>query len=770
MRGSDLVRAALLFEQAAAAARRAGEVDLLADALNGLAGLEHAHGDSQGAIVHLEEALTLRERQGDPGGAAVALGNLGAVYLDLGHFNRALEHLLRADTLCADAAPARAASVAANLSRVYEALQMPDDALTHSARALALAREAGHPVGEGIVAVNRADLLRRQGHLAEVEALLQRALTLSEGSGTLAASALRGLGRLRQDEGRLPEALSAFREALRLAGEEGDLDELLSARLGVADVLLDLERHGEALALLNAAGEEAQGGERARVAAQVLALRARAAEGMGDLPGALTEMRQAHAAEVRVLQSEAERRTRELLARGELQQARARLEREQARYEAEREAKEKLAREQAARLEELERLALYDALTGLPNRLLLAERARTALEGAALRGHSVALGVLDLDKFKAVNDTHGHHVGDLLLVEVARRVEQALGPGDTVARTGGDEFVFLIGDAGEAGLPDFARRALQTFHEPFFLDGVELNMRPSLGFARYPEDAADLPGLLERADHAMYRAKARGSGFELSVGNTEIAPVTLEAALHGAVRAGELHLVYQPLEDAVGRWAGAEALLRWRSPVYGNVTPDQFMPLAERSGLSLPLGDWTLSRACQDLARLPGLSVAVNVSARQLLDPDLPARVRRAADRAGIECSRLLLEVREEVVARTPERAREALTALAEVGVRLTLDDFGGGYANFAELARLPLHGVKLARALLPGAEASPRAEALLEAVVHLARALDLQVIAKGVETEAQREHLRRLGISRMQGFLVSSPVEPGALRHRPVG
>ena len=765
LRGEDDLRAILLFEQVIVLARRQNTPTTLADALNGLAGLEHARGDSPGALLHLEEALALREAAQDHEGAAVVLCNLGAVYLDLGSFNTALEHLLRAQATSLETTPARAAAMAGNLARTYDALNMRDEALACSTQALQLTQNAGLDTAEAAVSINHADLLRRHGDFAQAGALLERVLVLVDRCGILTASAFQGLGQLRRDEGRLPEALSAFQSALDFADEEQDLDAILEARCGVAQTLLLLERPQETFALLEAALVDAQASGRARTYVGALKLRAQATEQHGDLKEALTQWQQAHAAETEVLRAEAERRTMELTARGELEKARARLEREQARYEAERDAKEKQAREQKARLKELERLALYDALTKLPNRLLLSERVNAALKSAAQQGKQVTLGVLDLNKFKQVNDTHGHQTGDLLLQQVAQRLTDAVDFSHTVARTGGDEFVVLMPGVDDRDTHEVARRLLQAFDDRFYLDGIELSMRPSLGLARYPQDASDMAGLLERADHAMYRAKARGSGFEFGDVSAGLAPATLEAALHGALRAGEMHLEYQPLEDDCGHWTAVEALLRWRSPIYGNVTPDQFMPLAERSGLSLSLGKWTLKQACAELARWPSLLVAVNISARQLADPGLPDHVQRALQEAGVAPERLALEVREEEVARAPERSHLALAELRALGVQLTLDDFGGGHVNFAGLPQLPVHAVKLDRALVHGMETGARELALVQAVTDLARALDLIVIAKGVETSAQRTHLKAMGVRRLQGFLVAAPLSLDAFQ-----
>jgi len=767
LRGRDDARASLLFEQAVTAARPLSAFPVLADALNGLAGLEHGRGDSQSALIHLEEALSIRQVLGDQGGCAAVLCNLGAVHLDLGSFNLALEYLLRADLLAEQAGPARAAMVAANLAKSYDALDLPGDADTQYTRALGFARLADQPLGEATVMINHADLLRRQGHFDEALSLLNGALELAGQHGALAANARHGLGLVQRDQGSLELALGHFQAALTMP--EVDIDLVLHVRCDASEVLLDLQRREEARVLLNAALPEAAASLRMRVQARILALQARVEEQDGDPVQALATLRRAHTAETEVLRAEAEKRTRELEARNELERDRQHLQNEQARYAAERAAKEQLEREQASRLKEFERLALYDALTGLPNRLLLSERARTLLREAATRHTAVAVGVMDLNKFKAVNDTYGHHIGDLLLKEVAARLPRALGVHDTVARTGGDEFVFLL-QAGRQEIAPLARQIVETFDESFFLDGTELQMRPSIGFAIYPDDASDLDSLIAQADEAMYRAKALGSTLEVAAGGGGLAPATLESALHGALGADEFHLVYQPLEEPSGRWHSVEALLRWRSRTYGNVTPDQFMPLAERSGLSLPLGAWTLTAVCRALAQLPNLGAAINLSARQLADPDLPGLLRRTTAEFGVAPSRLSLEIPEEVVARAPERARSALNALNATGVRLTLDDFGGGHGHFAGLQTLPIHAVKLDRALVQALDHDPRGMALLGAVAQLARALDLEVIAKGVETPSQRTQLSSLGVHRLQGFLVSPPLElPDLITWTPV-
>ena len=545
LRGSDDVRAALLFEQAVTAARSLSASPLLADALNALSGTEHSSGESQSALIHLEEALSIRQALGDQGGCAAVLCNLGAVHLDLGSFNVALNYLLRADHVAEQAGPARAAMVAANLAKSYDALELPGEAGAQYTRALAFARSAGQPFGEATVMINHADLLRRQGQFGEALTLLNAALRLVGDQTALAANAWHGLGQVERDQGALETALQHFQAAL--ATPEADIDLMLNVRCDAGEVLLDLHRREEARLLLDAALPDARSSHRVRVEARILALQARLEEQAGDLIRAIQTLRLAHTAEAEVLRAEAEQRTRDLTARSELERDRQRLEHEQARYAAERAAKEQLEREQASRLQELERLALYDALTGLPNRLLLSERARTALMEAAARHLPLAVGVMDLNKFKAVNDTYGHHVGDLLLKEVAARLPPALGPHDTVARTGGDEFVFLL-QAGQHDVAQLAQQIVQTFDEAFFLDGVELHMRPSLGFARYPGDASDFEGLLAQADEAMYRAKARGSTLEVGPSSGAVAPATLESALHGALAAGEFYLVYQPLE------------------------------------------------------------------------------------------------------------------------------------------------------------------------------------------------------------------------------
>ncbi|ADV67513.1 EAL domain-containing protein [Deinococcus maricopensis] len=764
-RGVDDERATLLFEQAAALARDARDGRLLADALNGLAGLEHARGDSHAALVRLREAHDLHRQVGNAAGQAAVLCNLGALYTDLGNYNTALEHLLAASTtLQGHDDPVRASNVAANLARVYEELQQPEPAEAHYRQALDLARANGHADGEMIFSMNYGDFQRKHGRYHHARRLLDRALALAGDRSAPAGAALHMLGQLHADEGDTDEALRAYDRALPLARAGEDLDAQLAIITSQAQAHLKRGAPAEARAALEDAIILAEDAGRHRTRAKLLDLLATAHAQEGAHARAYTVARRAHTAEADVLRAEADRQTRQLTTQYELERARQDLDAQRRKYDAEREAKEKAERETRERLVELERQALYDALTGLPNRLLLADRYRTAVEHASAHGERLTLGVIDLNKFKHINDTLGHHIGDLLLIEVARRLEPVIGPRDTVARTGGDEFVLILRDTpDDAAVLNAARRVVAAFDPTFTLETHDLNVRPSLGVAVYPDDARTWEDLFEHADKAMYNAKTRGSGFERHAAGDEggFAPITLEGAVHHALALGQFDLMYQPLTLPDGRVRGAEALLRWEHPHFGSVPPGVFLPLAERTGLSVPIGAWVLQEACRVARHWDGRVLSVNLSPRQFTHPDLTTFVQDALDASGLSPHLLELEVSEEMLQRAPDRARAALTALRALGVRIVIDNFGAGFTSFAALKHAGVDGVKLDPALvrdLKGDGTHGRDEAMLEGVVRLAQAIHLDVIAKGVETPEQQAFLARLGVNAVQGFLFAHP------------
>ncbi|WP_157270971.1 GGDEF domain-containing protein [Azohydromonas aeria] len=419
---------------------------------------------------------------------------------------------------------------------------------------------------------------------------------------------------------------------------------------------------------------------------------------------------------------------------------------------------------------QLEHQAAFDTLTGLPNRATLEARLHQSMADARRHGRRLALLSVDLDRFKLVNDTLGHGLGDQLIHGAARRLEAAVRDGDTVARLGSDEFMVLLKDvqcAAEAG--GIAAALLQALAAPLLLDGRELRPSASIGVSLFPDDAAELPALLRNADTAMGHAKQLGGGrvhfFAPEMNASVAARFAMEADLRRALERGELLLHYQPqasLSD--GRVIGAEALLRWRHPEQGMVSPAQFIPLAEETGLIEPMGEWVLREVCrQQRAWLDrGLDVpqvAVNLSARQFRHPDLVGLVAQALRDHALQPHRLGLEITESAAMHDVERAIATAAGLRALGVGLSLDDFGTGYSSLSHLKRFPVHHLKIDRSFVNDIGTDPDDAAICTAVIHLAHSLELRVIAEGVETEAQLQYLRRQGCDEVQGYLFSKPL-----------
>jgi diguanylate cyclase (GGDEF)-like protein/PAS domain S-box-containing protein len=421
---------------------------------------------------------------------------------------------------------------------------------------------------------------------------------------------------------------------------------------------------------------------------------------------------------------------------------------------------------------ELRHQAFHDALTNLANRALFIDRADHAVRRLERGGTNVAVLVLDLDGFKMVNDSLGHSAGDTLLVAVAGRLQTALRSGDTAARLGGDEFAVLVEDAKdpeEAAL--VADRLLEALAAPFGLAGKEVFVRASVGVALTSGDR-DAEDLLRDADAAMYQAKADGKSchrlFEPAMYSASLARLELEGDLRRAVELGEFVLHYQPVvEAATSRVVALEALVRWQHPTRGLVTPDEFIPLAEDNGLIVDIGRWVLREACQQtrvwqaIAGNEDLTIAVNLSARQLTDPDLVRDVARALADAGLPPASLTLEITETVLMRDPEVAIGRLRELKCFGVRLAIDDFGTGYSSLSSLQRLPVDILKIDKAFVDEVTCGVEAAGLVEAVVRLAGTLALETVAEGVERPEQLERLQVLGCQQIQGFYFSRPLTP---------
>lgn len=417
---------------------------------------------------------------------------------------------------------------------------------------------------------------------------------------------------------------------------------------------------------------------------------------------------------------------------------------------------------------DLSRQTLHDSLTGLPNRSLFLDRVNLALSRLGRRSGLVAILFIDLDRFKAVNDTLGHQAGDELLKGVARRLQAHLRPGDTAARFGGDEFTVLCDDIDDQlTVREIAERISAAMVTPFALVQSEVRVTVSIGVA-VSGAHGDTADLLRRADGAMYRAKQRASRYEFSDGPVSLPSshlVTAEHALDKALERGELRVFYQPeISLKTGRIEGCEALLRWEHPDLGLLAPDKFIARAEPTALIGHIGAWVLEKACRQLrlwhdgSSCRHLTVAVNVSAWQLAQPDLTQIVSRVLSDAGIQGSFLSLEITESAALEDNGSASTALHALKSLGVGVIIDDFGKGYSSLSYLKALPIDALKMDRSYVSGVGQNPADNAIARAIVHLARALGLQVVAEGVESSSQLAECRLLGCDLAQGFYFAPP------------
>ena len=413
--------------------------------------------------------------------------------------------------------------------------------------------------------------------------------------------------------------------------------------------------------------------------------------------------------------------------------------------------------------------ALHDPLTQLPNRSLLQDRIEQSIEKARRRHHGVAVMFCDLDGFKTVNDAYGHQLGDRLLVKVSQRIGSLLRPQDTLARLGGDEFVIVLPVDEPDDAVVVAERIIAAVGKPFNIESAELQVTASLGIALYPDDANDERQLMANADAAMYHTKQGGrNGYTFFTPSMQVSAnrqLRLLQDLRRATDRGELMLHYQPKFMAAGTPAvGAEALLRWQHPELGMLGPDVFIPIAERSGLILPIGDWVLDQACAQLrawhdAGHPHWTMAVNLSPLQFAAPGLVETVKATLEKHGLEADRLTLEITETTAMKNVDTSLQILNALTGLGVRISIDDFGTGYSSLLYLKRMPATELKIDRAFVRDLEQNAEDAAIVSSIVALGRSLQLKVVAEGVETAGQRDYLSDLGCDQLQGYHLGRPM-----------
>jgi diguanylate cyclase (GGDEF)-like protein len=729
---SQYAEAAQTYTQARHAARDAGDGGSEARAVNGLGMIARAMGRYGEAMEHYLDSLRIAQAQGDELGQARTLCNVGVVHSELGDHELGLQAFQKMQALARRTGHVILHSTSMiNVAFVYHELGRHDEALDVARAHLPVIHAQGLRQHEVILQATVMGCLVAQGHA--------------------------------RDAAQLAEA------TLPLAREVGDHEHLAHIHVAYGQALLDLGEYGAAAEQLEAAlqgtrehGLRAQ--ERTALQAlSVLHARQRHWEQAYELAVA------SHTLDRALHAHDLDRRTKVLSAQMQVEM----LQRE---AEVERLRSAELAQmnlELTAAQRRLSYRATHDALTGLANRAHFQAELERALDTAAAEPFGVLF--LDLDRFKHVNDTLGHDVGDALLCEVARRLRRVVRRGDLVARMGGDEFTVILRELRSA--PDaerIARKILNRLAQTFEVGGHTLHVTASIGVAVAPQDGHDVTTLQKHADIAMYRAKQGGKNgvrtFQPTMGSETAERVDVERDLREALSRQELTLHYQPLYAApAGTVTGFEALVRWNHPTQGLLPPGKFIGVAEDSGLIVPLGAWVLGEACRQAAAWQAhgpVSISVNVSPLQFDQPDFLGTVKEALQSSGLDPHQLILELTESVVIRHPESAVAQLQELRALGIRIALDDFGTGQSSLSLLRRLPIDILKIDRSFVQDDGGTlESAQVMVGVMVTLAHSFRMAVVAEGVETEGQLALVRALGCDGMQGYLLARPLSAEAAR-----
>ncbi|WP_295821263.1 EAL domain-containing protein [uncultured Deinococcus sp.] len=758
----DMAEAQRLADLAIRSALHAGQPDVHADALSLRAQIEHRRGESVAALATLEDVARLRGVTGDVAGEIRCACNRALILIALGRHVDALELLQWGLARLPDSATPLASElhVHSNLGMLLEKMERFEESLIHINHALRAAQVANDPVGQAVLNLNAGEIARKLGR-PEAGELLEGACEAAQNLGLphLRGAALHSLGLLHLEQGTTAAAERYLSGAEDVAAEIGDLDLRLDVMLGRARNWVATGHVPPALAKLHDVLTTAADNARPQAAFDAHMLLASAHEAT-EPRTSLHHLRCATTLE-RELRDLALAQQAQHLANDTLLSS-ARLEAEHERQlrsiseQARLEAEQKVQ----AQVQELERGRLHDGVTGLPNRLLL-----RVLLGQDVRERTpFSLVLLDFDRFRGMLDVLGLIDGDDLLRQVTARLQQHTVAGETLSRLSSDIFALVMkGDQDPAVIRRRAAQLLGAFSAEFQVGGAEVVIGVTVGVARYPDHGMDVDDLLRSASQAASEAK-EGAGVLFAAswpageGGRDIA-LSLESGLARALERGEFELHFQPLVDATsGRAIAGEALLRWNSAALGRRSPAEFIPLLERSGLIVPVGDWVLQEACRQAAAWGDVRVAVNLSARQFMGGDLVDSVTRALALSGLAPERLELEITESLMMQSPERAVRLLTDLKRTGVRVMLDDFGTGFSNLSYLHAFPLDGLKIDRSFVVALEHGERAGGIIEAIVQMGHKLGLEVVAEGIETEEQRDTLRRLGVPIFQGYLFGRP------------